>query len=198
MIYYLRPIRAAITGMDTSGRLKEGVTDTVVTRAMWESMSEFFNPFLDESMIFSAVADVMPVNAPLIGRNGETRSGAKVYNTEDSKLRQFEKSMVHIMNTFNPGILPVRVPIGSEVGVASSIERGEFTRPVKGIEVGRFARGIGFGEKKEPTTGREYTPAGEIFRAFTGIGTQTIDKERILGFKAQEFKESRSKSCIYI
>jgi len=190
----LRPIRAAITGMDTSGRLKEGVTDTV-TRAMWESMSEFFNPFLDESMIFSAVADVMPVNAPLIGRNGETRSGAKVYNTEDSRLRQFEKSMVHIMNTFNPGILPVRVPIGSEVGIASSIERGEFTRPVKGIEVGRLSRGIGFGEKKEPTTGREYTPAGELFRAFTGIGTQTIDKERILGFKAQEFKESRSKAA---
>ena len=190
----LRPIRAAITGIDTSGKLKEGVVDTV-TRSMWESMTEFFNPFLDESMIFSAIADVMPIDAPLIGRNGETRSGAKIYNTEDSKLRQFEKSMIHVMNTFNPGILPVRVPIGAEVGLTGLYERGKITTPVKGIEFGRFARGIGFGEKKEPTTGRDYTPAGELFRAFTGIGTQTIDKERILGFKSQEFKENRSKAA---
>ena len=190
----LRPIRAAITGIDTSGKLKEGVADTVV-RSMWESMTEFFNPFLDESMIFSAVADVMPVNAPLIGRNGRTRSGAKIYSEEDSKLRQFEKSMIHIMNTFNPGILPVRVPVGAELGLTNTYERGKLTPPVKGIEFGRFARGIGFGDKKEPTTGREYTATGEIFRAFTGIGTQTIDRERILNFKAQEFKESRSKAA---
>tara|TARA_B100001093_G_C26856005_1_gene1027433 strand:+ start:1672 stop:6336 length:4665 start_codon:yes stop_codon:yes gene_type:complete len=190
----LRPIRAAITGIDTSGKLKEGVSDTVV-RSMWESMTEFFNPFLDESMIFSAVADVMPVNAPLIGRNGETRSGAKIYSEEDSKLRQFEKSMVHIMNTFNPGILPIRVPVGAELGLTNTYERGKLTPPVKGIEAGRLTRGLGFGAKKEPTTGREYTATGELFRAFTGIGTQTIDRERILNFKAQEFKESRSKAA---
>ena len=48
---------------------------------------------------------------------------------------------------------------------------------------------------EEPTTGREYTAAGEIFRAFTGLQTQVIDREKILQFTGQEFKGERSSAA---
>ena len=54
---------------------------------------------------------------------------------------------------------------------------------------------MGIGEKKEPTTGREYTMPGELFRMMTGLGTTTIDRERLLDFRAQEFKDARSKAA---
>ena len=44
----------------------------------------------------------------------------------------------------------------------------------------------------EPTTGRQYTTGGELFRAFTGLNSQIIDREKVLGFKSQEFKSKRS------
>ena len=50
-------------------------------------------------MIFTAFSDVLPESVPFIGRNGITRSGAKVYSTEDSTMSiQFEKAMIHVMN----------------------------------------------------------------------------------------------------
>ena len=36
---------------------------------------------------------------------------------------------------------------------------------------------------------------GELFRMMTGLGTTTIDRERLLDFRAQEFKEARSKAA---
>ena len=188
-----RPLRTIATAIDSSGRLSEDALKTA-QRTMWETFGEFFEPFLDESMIFTAFSDVLPEEVPFIGRNGVTRSGAKVYSEADTPLRKFEKSVIHVMNSMNPGVLPVRVPVGAEVGFASYIERGK-PEVIKGLEAGRFVRGMGIGEKKEPTTGREYTMPGELFRMLTGLGTTTIDRERLLDFRAQEFKGQRSQAA---
>jgi len=188
-----RPLRTIATAIDSSGRLNEDALKTA-QRTMWETFGEFFEPFLDESMIFTAFSDVLPEEVPFIGRNGVTRSGAKVYSEMDTPLRKFEKSVIHVMNAMNPGVLPLRVPVGAEVGFASYVERGK-PEVIKGLEAGRFVRGMGIGEKKEPTTGREYTMPGELFRMLTGLGTTTIDRERLLDFRAQEFKDSRSKAA---
>ena len=40
-------------------------------------------------------------------------------------MRKFEKVMIHVMNAMNPGVLPVRVPVGGELGITSYIERGK-------------------------------------------------------------------------
>jgi hypothetical protein len=48
----------------------------------FETLSEYFTPFIDYSMVFSALQDVAPVAGG--GRGGRTRSGAKVYREQDS------------------------------------------------------------------------------------------------------------------
>ena len=171
--------------------------------AMYEAMGEFFEPFLQTSMIYDAFIDVLPsegITSFGVGRGGRTKSGARVYKDADTSAVGIEKSLLHILNTMKPNILPIRIPTGADLGIASGT--GE---PVKSIELGRTTRGVLFPEggeffgfnvnAEEPTTGREYTAAGEIFRAFTGLQTQVIDREKILQFTGQEFKGERSSAA---
>ena len=89
----------------------------------------------------------------------------------------------------------------SKVGKTTKFLKGTgFEKPLRNIERRRRIREGGefFGfnvNAEEPTTGREYTAAGEIFRAFTGLQTQVIDREKILQFTGQEFKGERSSAA---
>ena len=58
---------------------------------MFDGLSEYVTPFMDYSMVFSALQDVLPT--PMGGRGGRTRSGAKVYRPQDSTGVALEKSM---------------------------------------------------------------------------------------------------------
>ena len=162
-----------------------------VRNAMFETMGEFFEPFFGVSMVFESFADVLPkegVTSFGVGRGGETRSGAKVYKEADDPAKQIEKSLIHVLNTLSPNILGIRVPVGADVGASDF----SFT-PIKSPEAGRFLRGTFMDpDSVEPTTGRQYTAGGELFRAFTGLNTQIIDREKVMGFKSQEFKSERS------
>ena len=162
-----------------------------VRNAMFETMGEFFEPFFGVSMVFESFADVLPkegVTSFGVGRGGETRSGAKVYKEADDPAKQIEKSLIHVLNTLSPNILGIRVPVGADVGASDF----SFT-PIKSPEIGRFLRGTFMDpDSVEPTTGRQYTAGGELFRAFTGLNTQIIDREKVMGFKSQEFKSERS------
>ena len=158
-----------------------------VRKIGFETLSEYFTPFIDYSMVFSALQDVAPTAAG--GRGGRTRSGAKVYREQDSGMVAFEKSMLHMFNTLIPGMVPVRIPVGAELGIAG----GNFPEGVKSIEKSRFLRGVFSPEgEMEPTTGKTYKQGAELFRAFTGLNTQTLDLKRLGEFRAQEFKQDRS------
>ena len=158
-----------------------------VRKIGFETLSEYFTPFIDYSMVFSALQDVAPVAGG--GRGGRTRSGAKVYREQDSSGVAFEKSMLHLFNTLIPGMVPVRIPVGAELGIAG----GNFPEGVKSIEKSRFLRGVFSPEgEMEPTTGKTYQQGAELFRAFTGLNTQTLDLKRLGEFRAQEFKQDRS------
>ena len=91
-------------------------------------------------MIYDSVLDVLPKESALglgVGRGGRTRSGAKVYKEGDGLGLSLEKSMIHLLDTLKPNILPIRVPTGADLGIV----RGQ---PVKSPELGRTARGIFF------------------------------------------------------
>jgi len=158
-----------------------------VNNAFWDSLGEYFLPFLDQSMVFAAIQDALPLSWG--GRGGRTRSGAKVYREEDAKPLQWEKSLVHMFNTLLPNAIPVRVPVGAELGVTG----GNFPVGVKSIEKGRFLRGV-FGQdgEIEPSSGKTYKQGAELFRAFTGVNTQTLDLKKLGEFRSQEFKQARS------
>jgi len=201
-----KPFHTVLKSLRTGTKLdKSGVENA--TTAIYEAMGEFFEPFFGMSMIYDAFIDVLPkegITSFGVGRGGVTQSGAKIYKDADSKVMSIEKGFLHVLNTLKPNILPIRIPTGADLGVTSAIEGRDF-EPVKSIELSRGARGVlfpeggeflGFNVKaEEPTTGREYTRAGEIFRAFTGLQTQVIDREKLLQFSGQEFKGERSSAA---
>jgi len=195
-----KPFHTTLRSLREGNRLDKSDFKKITTAA-YNSLGEFFSPFFEVSMIYDAALDVLPKESVLglgVGRGGRTRSGAKVYKEGDGLGLQLEKSMVHILDTLKPNIIPVRVPTGADLGIT----RGQ---PVKSVELGRTARGVFFPEggeflgfnvkAEEPTTGREYKRYGELFRAFTGLQSQVIDRERIAEFKAQEFKGLRSEAA---
>ena len=150
---------------------------------MFDGLSEYVTPFMDYSMVFSALQDVLPT--PMGGRGGRTRSGAKVSRPQDATGVAVEKSLLHLINTIIPGGVPIRVPVGADLGIAG----GNF-QPVKGIEKSRFLRGVFSQEGEvEPSTGKTYKQGSELFRAFTGLNTQTLDLKRLAEFRSQEFKQ---------
>ena len=185
-----KPFYTMFRSLREGSRLdKDGIEKT--RTAMFETMGEFFEPFFGVSMIFESFSDVLPregVTSFGVGRGGETKSGAKVYKEADDPAKQIEKSLIHVINTLLPNITGVRVPVGADIGASDF----SFT-PIKSPEAGRFLRGAFMDpDSIEPTTGRKYTAGGEIFRAFTGLNTQIIDREKVMGFKSQEFKSERS------
>ena len=204
-----KPFHTVLKSLREGAKLDKGAIQNA-RGAIYDAMGEFFQPFLDTSIIYDAFFDVLPregITSFGVGRGGTTKSGAKVYKEADSLGVSVEKSLLHIANALKPGAVPIRIPTGADLGIMSDpVELKPGTpragEPVKSIELSRAARGIlfpkggeffGFNVKaEEPTTGRDYTRAGEIFRAFTGLQTQLIDRDRILQFTGQEFKGKRS------
>ena len=185
-----KPFYTTLRSLREGSRLDKGGVEKT-RNAIFETMGEFFEPFFGVSMVFESFSDVLPregVTSFGVGRGGETKSGAKVYKPEDDGGKQIEKSLIHVLNTLLPNITGVRVPVGADIGASDF----SFT-PIKSPEAGRFLRGAFMDpDSVEPTTGRKYAAGGEIFRAFTGLNTQIIDREKVMGFKSQEFKSERS------
>ena len=179
-----RGFRTALNSYNEGSKLNKGLGETA-TSVAWDSLSEYLQPFLDQSMIFAALQDGLPKSKG--GRGGQTMTGARVYRDGDSSSVAWEKSLVHIFNTLMPNAIPVRIPVGGELGIAG----GNFPYGVKSIEMGRFARGV-FDSDSTDSTGRQYDTGSELFRAFTGVNTQILDSKKMAYFKAQEFKSSRS------
>ena len=181
-----KPLNTMLRSLREGSRLDQGGIEKT-RNAMFETIGEFFEPFFGVSMVFESFLDVMPRGSG-VGRGGETVSGAKVYKPEDTIGKQLEKSVIHVIDTLLPNVVGARIPVGADVGLSDF----SFT-PVKSIEAGRFVRGAFMdADSVEPTTGRQYTTGGELFRAFTGLNSQIIDREKVLGFKSQEFKSKRS------
>ena len=183
-----RGFRTMLKTYQDSSRLGKSYTETAGDIA-YDSLTEYLQPFLDQSMIFAALQDTLKKSVG--GRGGETATGSKVYREGDSPSVAWEKSLIHVFNTLMPNAIPIRIPVGADLGIAG----GNFPNGVKSVEMGRFARGVFSSETSEPSTGREYDTGSELFRAFTGVNTQVIDNDKLAYFKAQEFKSSRSNAA---
>ena len=180
----IRPFEAVLNSLDESNKLQRGGVDTAV-RASFAALQELTEPFLTESIAFGAIRDVLPES--MFGRGGETRTGAKVYRGAETLGKKMERSLIHLMNQMGPSNLdPFRVPVGADL---SEVELSRLPRSLVG---GRPEFGI---SETEPSTGRKYAPEGELFRLFTGLSTQEVDPERVLKFKANEFKAARSEAA---
>ncbi len=177
----IRPFEAALNSLDESNKLQRGAFNTVY-QAGHAALAQLTEPFLSESIAFAVARDVLPES--MYGRGGVTQTGAKVYRDAETFGKKMERSLIHALNQMGPSNLdPFRVPVGADV---SEIELSRLPRSLLG---GRPEFGI---SETEPSTGRKYAPEGELFRLFTGLSAQEVDPERVLKFKANEFKSERS------
>ena len=102
-----------------------------VRKVMFDGLSEYVTPFMDYSMVFSALQDVLPTNGWSWRQNKIWCKS--IYRPQDATGVAVEKSLLHFINTIIPGGVPIRVPVGADLGIAG----GNF-QPVKGIEKSRF------------------------------------------------------------
>ena len=181
----IRPFEAVLNSLDESNRLARGGIETGV-QAAYQALNDFVDPFLGESIAFSALYDVLPENFLAVGRGGRTKTGAKIYKDAEPLGKKIERSFLHVLNQLGPtNLLPTRVPVGADFSEV------ELSRLPRSLFAGKGDFGI---SEVNPSNGVRYTPHTEVFRALTGLNIQTINPERITGFKANEYKAARSEA----
>jgi hypothetical protein len=146
--------------------------------ATGEGLSELFSPFLEESIITAKLRDVLPVVAA--GRGGQTVTGARVYNPNESVGDQLAKSFVHVADALIPSAVPVNVSGGE-------FEAGRFVRSF--VTATGLNDVLGVSPKDRQDRERQF--AGEITRALTGVTENEINANMALKFKGYEFSEAR-------
>jgi len=182
-----RGINTALNEIDEGRRLgKSGIQITM--EAMGQAMVETFSPFMDESILLGKLKDVANPQAEGIagklynmavlgGRSGETITGAKVYRPGESSGEKIGKSLLHVLDAFNPGFLPVNIR-GGEL---------EPSRALRGMFGSDDPNAILASQDK---SFRKYDPETEVFRAFTGVTPLNINPERSLYYAGVEFQEA--------
>lgn len=99
----VRPFNA-ILGSFSDGTLSKDNVDTIVFNSLFGdpvtgrpgALSEFFAPFISESIGTERVSDI-------ILRNGETRSGSKIFYPQENLNTKIAKSLNHIIGGLEPG-----------------------------------------------------------------------------------------------
>ena len=145
--------------------------DDVMMRLMTSTLGEFFSPFLDEAMLTESMLDITV-------RGGRTRTGARVFNPEDSYGDKGSKMFLHVMDTLLPSLIPVNVTGGE-------------------IEPSRFARGfVGsmFPDLINPKDklNRERELTTELLRQFSGVSPLEFDPSKSLVYAARRFNRGQS------
>ena len=99
----IRPINAVLNAY-ANGQLTQASADQVVFNALFGdrltrtpgAFSEFFDPFVSESIGAEAVFDI-------VFRGGETRDGKKIFFEQDGALETIDKSLAHLFTQLEPG-----------------------------------------------------------------------------------------------
>jgi len=166
---------AALNAIETGDALDKSVPD-IMGSVMTESIFEFAKPFADQSMVAEALLDVT-------ARNGRQTQGGEVYNEQDTTVTKFQKSMLHVMETILPNIVPLQVS-GGELGISRGV------RGVLGDPFGGFFGEFGVVNPKDKM-GNERTGLGELSR-LTGFSSMTFDPKRGLKYAARRFQRGQS------
>ncbi len=163
--YLQKPIQgifnAVIDGRDLGKDPAKIATDATI-----QAVTEIFDPFLSESIITEKIVDVTQ-------RRGETKTGSKVYRDVDEAGTKAYKSLVHILDAFNPGMSPV------------DLKAQKKTTQMPGVELGRFFRGMTSSEA-DPA-GNERFAATEFLRAISGLSEIEVKPDNIVMYSSFDY-----------
>jgi hypothetical protein len=186
----LEKISIAAFNKAEEGRLQGKPSAQIVFEAAQAPFAELFAPFTEESIITGKIRDVLDPEAETLGvrqlaqlaggRAGNTITGARVYNPEDSAGDKLAKSFAHVIDGVMPGSSPIDVRSGE-------------------VELSRFARAFlndtGLSEEfnisSKDRAGLELDLSEELARVISGVGERKIDAPVGLRFKGFEFGRAR-------
>ena len=99
----IRPWTTMFNGIQKG--IDEDELDKNLILSMIEATKETASPFVSESIWTSAIADI----SPLIGRNGRTQTGRRLWTDETPAGDKFMESIRHLGATVVPGSIPAIV-----------------------------------------------------------------------------------------
>ena len=92
-----RPIQTVINAVQNGEGDKDGIMDDFLL-GLIESTKEIGSPFFTEAIWTKALQDV----APVLGRNGMTSDGRKIWNDKDSTGDKMSKAVAHLVEAQAP------------------------------------------------------------------------------------------------
>ena len=164
--YLQRPVRDVLNAINDGRELDLDATD-VALKAAGGIISEMLGPFAEESIITERILDL---------RNGTTKTGAKVWRSEDTPGEKAAKGMLHVAKAFEPTILT------ETFGVVPQITP---TGDVDYFPPGRLLTSF-LKEDGLDTRGNVRLVAEEVLRQFTGIGEVKVNPKTSLLYRTYE------------
>ncbi len=167
--YVTRPARAVLNAVNNGVAAEKDLT-SIAFDAAYESTTEFFSPFLSESIVTEKALDAL--------RN-KNNYGGQVYNDADPLGLKLAKGFAHAAEGITPGVSPFTI-------------KGDVTSPINfNVEVKDFPRAVGqmLGASEEAGVnrkGQRLDAAGEIVEALSGVKTIKPDLERTLEYRGYE------------
>jgi len=172
---------AAINEADEGYRQGKSAGE-ITLRAGFETLKDFFEPFLSQSIVTEALLDVT-------ARGGKTSTGAQVYNPQDSTGDILGKSFAHVLEGIVPNVVPAEIknlnPANIGGGLSEFFEPSRFARGV----VGSMAPGV---INPKDKLGRERKLSEEMFRVFTGVTPMKFDPEFALRINAGRLQRAQT------
>ena len=157
------PARAAMEIYTQKG--ETGASDVSVIKDMVKvSLGKFLEPFASEALAAERVADVTY-------RGGRTSTGSIVYRDVEDDGTKIQKSVVHVIGGFLPGLVEQFATVSG-----GEFVQGRATRAATGL-VGK--------------QGQEYTPAEEAATMLTGFRRMNLDLRNTFSYKGQEYNALR-------
>jgi len=160
----IRPVQTIINAVADGRTDEDGLMDDFIA-GTFSSMSEFAQPFISESIWTEAVVDI-------IGRQGETRGGFRVFNPQDTAGDKAYKIMSHLVKAQMPFSFEQLKRLDRSIESVDVITKGKFDK---------------YGQAYE---------FGDEFAGLFGFRAVNINPERAINFKIADYqrgvRESRS------
>ena len=168
--YLKRPFSAVYNAVN-NGITKEEELSTIAFNAMYDSSSEFFSPFMSESIVTEKIAD--------IARN-KTSFNRPVWNESDTLGTKYAKGFAHLADGITPGISPIDLEADVDSPVLGlNVRLRDFPRAVATV----LPTDARLGVTKQ---GFAVDPAQEFTEALTGVKSLKPRVNRVLYYRALE------------
>ena len=113
-----------------SGELKGRELDQVLEEATKEALVALAAPYAEKSILTEAITDIVGA----VSTGGRTPSGERLYDADDDFVYKMSQSVLHLLNSFNPGIFDS----GFKVAQAAMVDEDLNTREPFGYEKYNF------------------------------------------------------------